>query len=161
MEAVIHKPLLGYEVYLVSETGNIWSENRKRYITPFIDSKGYLVFNISLKKGRRKRFFLHRAVAISFIPNPDNKATINHIDGNKLNNKIENLEWATIGDNVRHAWKNNLCRQAKAKYVLDTATGVKYDTLRAAANQVGIHFSKLSLMIRGMHKEKTTLIYVG
>lgn len=70
---------------------------------------GYERVNISLgSKDNIKDFKIHRAVAETFIPNPDNKPQVNHIDGNKQNNTIENLEWVTASENMLHAYANNL-----------------------------------------------------
>lgn len=65
-------------------------------------STGYYTF--SFKKG----YAVHRVIATAFIPNPDNKPIVNHIDGNKLNNAVSNLEWVTYGENWRHAWNMGL-----------------------------------------------------
>ena len=60
--------------------------------------------------------YLHRLVAKQFIPNPENKSTVNHIDGNKLNNHIDNLEWATYTENMHHAIKNGLINHITRRF---------------------------------------------
>jgi hypothetical protein len=83
-------------------------DNRKgKILKPKIDKYGYQVITLS-KNGIRKSYTIHQLVAKAFIPNPKNKKTINHKDGNKLNNKVDNLEWATEKENQQHKWKNGL-----------------------------------------------------
>jgi ribosomal protein S17E len=67
-----------------------------------ISRYGYLVFNYYVN-GKRKEYFFHRAVAAAFINNPQSLPAVNHKDNVKTNNTVENLEWITIGDNIRHA----------------------------------------------------------
>lgn len=73
-----------------------------------INRKGYREFNLS-KNGKKNLRNLHRILALTFIPNPLNKREVNHIDGNKLNNNLDNLEWATRKENAQHAFKTGLC----------------------------------------------------
>ena len=63
---------------------------------------GYIQYELS-KNNRKKFFKAHRLVAIAFLPNPENKREVNHIDGNKHNNRVDNLEWATTSENQLHA----------------------------------------------------------
>ena len=87
--------------YSVSNYGNVINTKRGNYIKPHFDGKYYtarLTIN-NVTKG----FKVHRLVAMSFIPNPEGKAEVNHIDGNKANNKVSNLEWTTPSENCRHA----------------------------------------------------------
>lgn len=115
----IFKEINGYEGYYeVSNNGKIRrtkyydNGNKKRhnipyYLKPAIDKDGY--FRVSLSKNYKyKRFFIHRLVAQTFIPNPNNYPCVNHIDGNKSNNNVNNLEWCTIAYNNIHALNNGL-----------------------------------------------------
>jgi hypothetical protein len=76
---------------------------------------GYLCQTL-LVNGKSKRFYIHRLVAIIYIPNPSNKPWVNHIDGNRSNNNINNLEWSTISENIKHSY-TNLGRTYKGRLV--------------------------------------------
>ena len=83
-------------------------DNRKgKQLRPSVDKDGYERVVLT-KDGIRKTYSVHKLVALAFIPNPENKTTINHIDGNKRNNNVSNLEWATEKENQNHKWKNGL-----------------------------------------------------
>lgn len=108
--------------YEVSNTGKVRSNNylghgKQQELSLAKDQKGYLRVRI-YKDGSRKTIKVHREVAKAFIPNPENKAEVNHKDGNKENNHVDNLEWATPGENTAHAYGSGLkektrewCRQ--------------------------------------------------
>jgi len=105
------KPLVGYEsIYLVSNFGNIYSYYSNKVIKPQKNNHYYYI--TACNGSSRKNIVIHRAVAMTFIPNPLNLPQVNHKDGNKLNNNLNNLEWCTPSQNSIHAYKNNL-RQAK------------------------------------------------
>lgn len=107
----IWNTILGYENYKISNYGNL--KNKKTNKILLID-KGY--YRVSLyNKGKSKHFSIHRLVAINFLPNIQNKPCVNHIDGNKLNNRVENLEWCTQKENINHAWKNGLSKSYKGE----------------------------------------------
>lgn len=103
----IWKPILGEGMYSVSNLGRVKNHHNRLLRTNI--REGYprikLVF-----KGKRRNFFIHRLSAIAFIPNTENKQCINHIDGNKLNNRVENLEWCTNIENVQHAYRTGLMK---------------------------------------------------
>ena len=116
----IWKDVDGYEgLYQVSNYGNVKSvkregKNGRNYggnvLKPSLNkSCGYLTVGLS-SGGFTKTFLLHRLVAEAFIPNPSSKKEINHIDGNKHNNHISNLEWNTRLENMRHAKEHNLLK---------------------------------------------------
>lgn len=104
--------------YYVTDTGDVYSRKyqpktnpdcRIKKISVHISNKGYKMVNLCLDG---KMFFktIHRLVANAFIPNPENKPCINHIDGNKQNNNVSNLEWVTQKENMQHAFKILKCK---------------------------------------------------
>ena len=113
LEGEIWRWIRGYEgLYQISNFGRVKSFPRKGsrgtkttgflIMKPLITRSGYLY--VSLKnKGAMQRFKLHRLVSQAFIENPENKQTVNHKDGNKFNNYVDNLEWATQDENNQHA----------------------------------------------------------
>jgi hypothetical protein len=95
--------------YLVTDKGEILSKNYHREgriakLQPRIKENGY-PYVILRKDGLNYTKTIHRIVAESFIPNPDNKQTVNHKNGNKTDNRVENLEWATQSENIKHAYR--------------------------------------------------------
>jgi hypothetical protein len=102
----VWEDIIGYEgFYQVSDLGRVKSLRfNKEIILKFgVDWSGYLLVNL-FKNGIPKNMKAHRLVALTFIPNPENKLEVNHKDGIKTNNNIENLEWSTRAENCLHAW---------------------------------------------------------
>lgn len=87
---------------------------RKGRVLKFSISRGYATVILS-KNGKKKKSFIHRLVAEAFIPNRDNKPQVNHIDGNKLNNNVKNLEWATSSENIVHAFNIGLIKPPRGE----------------------------------------------
>lgn len=102
------KDIAGFEgLYQVTTLGRIWSMRRKKFLTFFSEKKGYLT--ASLRKDNKEHYLsLHRIIGKAFIPNPENKPQINHKNGNKLDNRISNLEWCTARENIQHACNTGL-----------------------------------------------------
>ena len=100
----IWKDIDGYNgVYQVSNLGNV---RRLSLVTPRL-IRGYNYADLHYK-GERKNCSIHRLVAKTFIKNTENKPQVNHIDGNKFNNNVNNLEWNTSSENIKHAYKTGL-----------------------------------------------------
>jgi hypothetical protein len=109
------------ELYEVSREGKVWSVRSKKYLSPNINCRsGY--HSVELYNNyKARRINIHRLVALAFIPNPDGLLEINHIDGDRNNNTVFNLEWTTRSDNCRHAFRIGLsaiskkCREAASR----------------------------------------------
>lgn len=97
----------GFKHHTVDENGQVKNLKTGRVLKPNLRKNGYYLMTI-WEDGKSYKRYLHRIIAEAFIPNPDNKRTINHKDGNKQNNILGNLEWATYGENVSHAYNTNL-----------------------------------------------------
>lgn len=106
----IWKDIPGYEgKYQISNFGNVMSlhfrsSNKKKILKPIKKNNyGYLQVNLS-KNGKHKITMIHRLVAKAFIPNPENKPVINHLDSNPSNNRADNLEWCTQQENIKYGY---------------------------------------------------------
>lgn len=96
------EPIIGFEEYQIDTNGVVYNKNGsvKKYS---LNPRGYCIVNLYVDNVRTG-FGIHTLVAKQFIPNPDNLPQVNHKDGNKENNRIDNLEWCTAKGNIRHAF---------------------------------------------------------
>ena len=108
----IWKEVADNENYIVSNTGRVRRKGSE-YDHSVYEKKGYLLVDL-YKEGTRSKKRVNRLVAEAFIPNPHNKPEVNHKDGNKINNNVSNLEWATKKENCRHAWDNGLVQPSRS-----------------------------------------------
>ena len=112
------KPIIidGYVTnYGISDTGEVRNVDRGNILKYSYDRRGYCCVYLTLKDGKHKRFRVHRLVALAFIPNPENKREVNHIDGIKTNNSISNLEWVSSSENMLHAYRTGLHKAIKGE----------------------------------------------
>lgn len=96
------KQIPDFPNYTLTDDGRVWSVKNKRFLRPSLNNSGYLGVRI-YQNGLGMSISIHRAMALTYIDNPLNKATVNHIDGDKLNNRVDNLEWSTHKENLQHS----------------------------------------------------------
>lgn len=98
------KQIEGFDRYFINSSGVIQykSSNKLKILKPRLNKDGYVIARLC-KNGKRKDYLVHRLVAIAFIPNPENKPIVNHIDSDRSNNRLYNLEWNTAKENWNHA----------------------------------------------------------
>lgn len=162
----------------VSNLGNVRSVNYNntgiiKNLTGVVSKDGY--YRVCIWIGnKRMNFSIHRLVAQTFILNTENKPQVNHIDGNKLNNRIDNLEWATHSENMKHAWLNGLqkgsdiqkkrvgeiARKAFSKKVIDLNTNEIFDSCTVAAKHYGYCHQYVSMVLNGKRKGKMNISYI-
>lgn len=137
--------------YEVSSWGNIRNSKTKKNRRLCVGSHGYYCVTFSNRSTRT----LHRLIAIAFIPNPENLEQVNHKDGNKLNNNIENLEWVTRSDNAKHSFKLGMSYQPKSKKILAyNANGrkINFNSIFEAAKYLFIRRASIQDYLSGKRK---------
>lgn len=144
---------------MVYSDGRVFSTKRNAFLNPWDDGGGYMRVNL-FNNGIGKIYKLHRLVAECFIPKIEGKNQVNHKNGIKSDNRVENLEWCNNSENQKHSWVMGLNKSGHAKLVLDTQTGVFYDSATELAKLIGVN--KITLMghLNGNRKVKTKYKYV-
>lgn len=168
MNNEIWKDIPDYEgLYQASNLGNIKRICRKfvdkigriRQINevickPSIDTSGYMQIVLTKNK-KRKSYKIHKLIAMTFIPNPDGFPQVNHKDENKLNNKIDNLEWCTLEYNCNYGTRNYRCTlhcKHKVKQLSQGTIIKKYNSLKDASMKTGIKYQNISSCCRKQQK---------
>jgi hypothetical protein len=140
----IWKDVPMYEgIYEVSNLGRVKSKTTGQLSTLCKNKKGYLIAKIYLN-GQVKNERVHRLVAMTFIPNPDNLPQVNHIDECKTNNCVDNLEWCTCEYNVDYGTHSNHCKKVEID-------GVVFSSINKCAKYLGIPHGTLSGYLKEGH----------
>ena len=171
MQKVIWRPIKGYEgLYEISNLGKIKSNFRQGSTTDFLkisnNGNGYMMVRLC-KNGKAKKYYLHRLLAQTFIDNPEDKPQVNHINENRSDNRLENLEWVTQKENNNHGNHNlNAAiskRSGKAKKIvqldLDGNELGRFDFLIEAAKTVNGNSINISRAARNIRNRETAYGY--
>ena len=152
------KDIKGFEGhYQVSSIGNVKNIRTNSPLKKCKENSGYYVVYLS-KVGKSKRFFIHRLIAESFVENKENKPFVNHIDGNKENNDISNLEWVTTAENNSHSVRTGLndCRCGIA-LLENGEEKIRFNSITEAAKYFGVGKTTIFSQLRYCkHKYKKT-----
>lgn len=144
------KPIKGYEgLYAITEDGQVWSYISNKFLNKRVQKRdGYELVNL-YKDGKQKTFQVHRLVAEAFIPNPENKPTVDHKDRDKLNNSVENLQWATTKEQAMNRDYNTV-RRTRGKKIVCVETGEIFNSQREAAEKMHLDQGNISRVCRGL-----------
>ena len=156
MEKILEtwKEIIGYCRYQISNSGRVKSIERKvryknnrhegfRIIKEKIlkirkNKYGYSSIRLYNENSKQKDFTIHRLVAQAFIPNPENKPCVNHIDGNKMNNHIDNLEWCTHTENSKHSYDKGLQSKKGEKHHMNKLTENDVIVIRSLLEKISL-----------------------
>ncbi len=138
--------------YSISDNGEVKNNKTGKILKQQMCNE-YKKVNLSLGHGKMKRFSVHRLVAIAFIPNKENKEYVNHKDGVRYNNCVDNLEWVTVSENAKHAVDTGLRGKGKVRgvrqYSLDGMRMLDFPSVKEAAEETGAIASKISEVCLG------------
>ena len=153
----IWKDIKDYEgLYQVSNLGRVKRITTGRVLKPLKHANGYIMVKLS-KNSIVYTKTVHRLVAEAFIPNPEHKSEINHIDENKTNNNVSNLEWMTRKENINHGTRTE--RMAKTQSIPIIGTNVKtgeskeFYGARECARQLGLTHGNITSVLKGRYKQ--------
>lgn len=136
--------------YKIGKDGSILNLANNTLLTPIKNSNGYLKVALANGEGKNKQLSIHKLIAEHFLPNPYNYPQVNHIDGDKTNNNISNIEWCTAKQNINHAFKTGLrpgymSANEKEKHLQNVLSGTQINDI---AVDIGRHPNTLHKMLR-------------
>ena len=149
-------PIKGWEgLYEINKNGEVRNAKNKNTIVGDINNCGY--YRVSLyNKGQRKRYFRHRLVAEQFLDKPEGKDFVNHIDGDKSNNSLENLEWVSQSENEKHAFENGLKQKTNKPFIIEFVNGdiKEYENQYVCAKEIGCSQSSVKNWLNGQRNPR-------
>lgn len=143
--------IAGYEgLYAITNCGQVWSYRKNKFLKPYL-ARGY--FKVCLcKYGIKKQLLLHRLVAETFLPNPQNLPQINHKDENKKNNCVGNLEWCDAKYNINYGNHNEKVGKKHRKKVYCVELDRVFKSIRLAAEEFNLSDSNIAKCCKGKYK---------
>ena len=152
---MMRKPINGFEgLYEIDEDGGVYSLRSKKYLKPIKTNSGYLQVSLFVNSKRFYRY-IHRLVAEAFIDNPNNLLEINHIDENKMNNNVNNLEWCSHKYNCNYGNRNANVSSSIGQYDLDGNLIKAFKSIKEASAETGIKVANISA-VASKHKWRKT-----
>lgn len=141
------KDVVGYEeLYAVTSCGRVWSYRRKKFLKPHPNNRGYLLVDLRVN-GKHNFRLVHRLVAEAYIDNPNNYDTVDHIDNNKCNNCMNNLQWMSRIENLAKERPEQTPIRIRC-----VETGEEFESTRDCTRKIGVHNGNLSEHLRGFHE---------
>jgi hypothetical protein len=161
------KDIEGYEdLYMINRNGDIISKKTGNKLKYHYHKQGYLLVNLYKHWTNGKLCKVHRLLAIAFLPNPNKYRVVNHKNGIKDDNRLENLEWCTHKHNTQEALKMGLLEpqrqaviQRNSKVIIDLNTGVYYESAKELSNLLGVVHGTLVAWLNGKNPNKTSYKY--
>lgn len=146
--------------YQITTEGKLFNTKTNRWLKGQVNKNGYLTYNITID-GVNKRLYAHRMVAETYIPTNDKKLQVNHKDGNKLNNSIENLEWCTCSENINHAMDTGLNNCRKKIYCFNNKKELLcvYESIAKLCELTGYNQSWLTILLQREKKQEYHGLY--
>lgn len=157
---IMWKRIDGYDNYEVNELGQVRNSNTGRILKPNKNARGYWYVVLS-KKCKLKTLRVHRLVALAFLPNTDDKPEVNHKDANKDNNNVENLEWVTHLENIKHAIDLGLSKPSISvvQYTIDGEYIAEYESITKATKAVNGKDINIKKVCDGIWKQHKNYIW--
>lgn len=141
-----------FPLYAVSTRGEVRVIKTNKILKNFLNKDGYACITLTNKSGRRQTVKMHRLVAMTFIPNTENKPTVHHIDGNRANNNIENLEWRTYKEQSAIHFKRDMFDKPVEQLDLEGNRIRIWNSQSSASRVLGIPRSNINKCCAGKRK---------
>ena len=151
----IFKVIKEYPMYSVSTEGRIRKNSTRKILVPSRKSSGYMQINLMTNDGRRKKEYVHRLVALTFLANDNHFPEVNHIDGVRDNNVLSNLEWVTRMENMaKSSWPKRITVYTKNGDLVGA-----FDKIGDACSALGLTESNVSACLHGYQKTHKGFIF--